>query len=217
MFGSAAASIIIPGTDKRRACRERAMRCLYDLEDRTRYGDADGKNPLSPKIMPEIGAKTSTGGARSEFRSDRDTRQAKTSTLSQSESVSCTLRITPESPTRHLPGVRHSPHRVPHVYPYIESPLRDGEARMHAIASLQRPGVLPSDLEGHMQRWAESAPWEPKTAPNQLTFGSTRELIGEEKKAAERARANAINAARQAAVSCAEAKEKVQLPAQRSP
>ena len=32
MFGSAAASIIIPGTDKRRACRERAMRCLYDLE-----------------------------------------------------------------------------------------------------------------------------------------------------------------------------------------
>ena len=36
MFGSAAASIIIPGTDKRRACRERAMRCLYDLEDRTR-------------------------------------------------------------------------------------------------------------------------------------------------------------------------------------
>ena len=90
MFGSAAASIIIPGTDKRRACRERAMRCLYDLEDRTRgYGDADGKNPLSPKIMPEIGAKTSTGGARSEFRSDRDTRQAKTSTLSQC--VVCTI------------------------------------------------------------------------------------------------------------------------------
>jgi hypothetical protein len=128
-----------------------------------------------------------------------------------------TLRITPEGQTRHLPGVRHSPHRVPHVYPYIESPLRDGEARMHAIASLQRPGVLPSDLEGHVQRWAESAPWEPTTAPNQLSFVSTRELIGGEKKAAERARANAINAARQAAVSCAEAKEKVQLPAQRSP
>ena len=91
MFGSAAASIIIPGTDKRRACRERAMRCLYDLEhgrSDTVYGDAAGKNPLSPKIMPEIGAKTSTGGARSEFRSDRDTRQAKTSTLSQCR-VSC--------------------------------------------------------------------------------------------------------------------------------
>ena len=87
MFGSAAASIIIPGTDKRRACRERTMRCyIFGRSDSTETE----KTHFLSKFMPEIGAKTSTGGARSEFRSDRDTRQAKTSTLSRSVCRVCT-------------------------------------------------------------------------------------------------------------------------------
>jgi len=107
------------------------------------------------------------------------------------------------------PATRFSPRRetVPQTFMHVEPPStahKDAAYRSRAIASLTSEAS--PQLEPHLQRWAESAPWAQRP-PNEAR--ATREGAMAERRAAEKARANAISISRDAASTLAQAKVKM--------